>query len=138
MCPSPSACNCFLLGTKSYNLFFIFRNFLQYCWFLWQWRRPLSVCRLTFGWKDRTTSPFHLPTPSSRYKSRHTPKIRYFSFSHQCIFSMRSTNRVPFFCIPGYYRSYRQEPVNFGPIGRRTPHQFVGWYECGVPIPGKW
>ncbi|KAK3541896.1 hypothetical protein QTP86_008113 [Hemibagrus guttatus] len=38
----------------------------------------------------------------------------------------------------GYYRSYRQEPVNFGPIGRRTAHQFVGWYECGVPIPGKW
>uniref|UniRef100_A0A673XP44 Fibronectin type III domain containing 1 n=1 Tax=Salmo trutta TaxID=8032 RepID=A0A673XP44_SALTR len=38
----------------------------------------------------------------------------------------------------GYYRSYRQEPVNFGPIGRRTPHPFVGWYECGVPIPGKW
>uniref|UniRef100_A0AAY5KLS0 Fibronectin type-III domain-containing protein n=1 Tax=Esox lucius TaxID=8010 RepID=A0AAY5KLS0_ESOLU len=38
----------------------------------------------------------------------------------------------------GYYRSYRQEPVSFGPIGRRTPHLFVGWYECGVPIPGKW
>ncbi|XP_076874082.1 fibronectin type III domain-containing protein 1 isoform X1 [Brachyhypopomus gauderio] len=38
----------------------------------------------------------------------------------------------------GYYRSYRQEPVNFGPIGKRTPHTFVGWYECGVPIPGKW
>ncbi|XP_045552033.1 fibronectin type III domain-containing protein 1 [Salmo salar] len=38
----------------------------------------------------------------------------------------------------GYYRSYRQEPVNFGPIGRRTPHLFGGWYECGVPIPGKW
>ncbi|KAL0967739.1 hypothetical protein UPYG_G00256290 [Umbra pygmaea] len=38
----------------------------------------------------------------------------------------------------GYYRSYRQEPVNFGTIGRRTPHPFVGWYECGVPIPGKW
>ncbi|KAJ8009622.1 hypothetical protein DPEC_G00090810 [Dallia pectoralis] len=38
----------------------------------------------------------------------------------------------------GYYRSDRQEPVNFGPIGRRTPHPFVGWYECGVPIPGKW
>ncbi|CAB1340037.1 unnamed protein product [Coregonus sp. 'balchen'] len=37
----------------------------------------------------------------------------------------------------GYYRSYRQEPVNFGPIGRHTPHPFVGWYECGVPIPGK-
>ncbi|KAL6486392.1 hypothetical protein MHYP_G00057840 [Metynnis hypsauchen] len=38
----------------------------------------------------------------------------------------------------GYYRSYRQEPVTFGPIGKRTPHPFVGWYECGVPIPGKW
>ncbi|XP_049613383.1 fibronectin type III domain-containing protein 1 isoform X1 [Syngnathus scovelli] len=38
----------------------------------------------------------------------------------------------------GYYRAYRQEPVTFGVIGRRTPHHFVGWYECGVPIPGKW
>ncbi|XP_034017864.1 fibronectin type III domain-containing protein 1 isoform X2 [Thalassophryne amazonica] len=38
----------------------------------------------------------------------------------------------------GFYRAYRQEPVTFGLIGRRTPHPFVGWYECGVPIPGKW
>ncbi|XP_061097522.1 fibronectin type III domain-containing protein 1 [Conger conger] len=38
----------------------------------------------------------------------------------------------------GYYRAYRQEPVLFGPIGRNTAHNFVGWYECGVPIPGKW
>ncbi|XP_018585935.2 fibronectin type III domain-containing protein 1 [Scleropages formosus] len=38
----------------------------------------------------------------------------------------------------GFFRSYRQEPVSFGPIGRRTPHPYVGWYECGVPIPGKW
>lgn len=53
-------------------------------------------------------------------------------------FFLRNTNHVAFFCVSGYYRSYRQEPVSFGPIGRRTPHQFVGWYECGVPIPGKW
>ncbi|KAG5846420.1 hypothetical protein ANANG_G00114780 [Anguilla anguilla] len=38
----------------------------------------------------------------------------------------------------GYYRAYRQEPVKFGAIGRNTPHNFVGWYECGIPIPGKW
>uniref|UniRef100_H3D416 Fibronectin type-III domain-containing protein n=1 Tax=Tetraodon nigroviridis TaxID=99883 RepID=H3D416_TETNG len=38
----------------------------------------------------------------------------------------------------GFYRAYRQEPVTFGVIGRRTRHPFVGWYECGVPIPGKW
>ncbi|XP_068198034.1 fibronectin type III domain-containing protein 1 [Antennarius striatus] len=38
----------------------------------------------------------------------------------------------------GYFRAYRQEPVTFGVIGRRTAHPFVGWYECGVPIPGKW
>ncbi|XP_057678047.1 fibronectin type III domain-containing protein 1 isoform X2 [Corythoichthys intestinalis] len=38
----------------------------------------------------------------------------------------------------GYYRAYRQQPVTFGVIGRRTSHPFVGWYECGVPIPGKW
>ncbi|XP_061843255.2 fibronectin type III domain-containing protein 1 isoform X2 [Nerophis lumbriciformis] len=38
----------------------------------------------------------------------------------------------------GFYRAYRQQPVTFGVIGRRTSHPFVGWYECGVPIPGKW
>ncbi|XP_075453206.1 fibronectin type III domain-containing protein 1 isoform X1 [Ascaphus truei] len=40
--------------------------------------------------------------------------------------------------INGYYRQYRQEPVMFGQIGYGTPHNYVGWYECGVPIPGKW
>ncbi|KAJ7342151.1 hypothetical protein JRQ81_009209, partial [Phrynocephalus forsythii] len=40
--------------------------------------------------------------------------------------------------IPGYYRQYRQEPVSFGRIGYLTPYYYVGWYECGVPIPGKW
>ncbi|XP_069787740.1 fibronectin type III domain-containing protein 1 [Narcine bancroftii] len=45
--------------------------------------------------------------------------------------------------IPGYYRSYRQEPVSFGLIGGvgnygGTSNFYVGWYECGVPIPGKW
>ncbi|KAM6915144.1 fibronectin type III domain-containing protein 1 [Xenentodon cancila] len=46
------------------------------------------------------------------------------------------SNNLP--SAQGFYRSYRQEPVTFGVIGRRTPHPFVGWYECGVPIPGKW
>ncbi|XP_072907249.1 fibronectin type III domain-containing protein 1 isoform X1 [Hemitrygon akajei] len=45
--------------------------------------------------------------------------------------------------IPGYYRSYRQQPVSFGLIGGvgnygGTSNYYVGWYECGVPIPGKW
>ncbi|XP_062832770.1 fibronectin type III domain-containing protein 1 isoform X2 [Anolis carolinensis] len=40
--------------------------------------------------------------------------------------------------IQGYYRQYRQEPVSFGRIGYMTPYYYVGWYECGVPIPGKW
>ncbi|EMP36397.1 Fibronectin type III domain-containing protein 1 [Chelonia mydas] len=40
--------------------------------------------------------------------------------------------------IQGYYRQYRQEPVSFGRIGYTTPYYYVGWYECGVPIPGKW
>ncbi|XP_078086110.1 fibronectin type III domain-containing protein 1 isoform X2 [Mustelus asterias] len=45
--------------------------------------------------------------------------------------------------IPGYFRSYRQEPVTFGLIGGigmfgGTSNYYVGWYECGVPIPGKW
>ncbi|XP_030708887.2 fibronectin type III domain-containing protein 1 isoform X1 [Globicephala melas] len=38
----------------------------------------------------------------------------------------------------GYYRQYRQEPVSFGNIGFGTPYYYVGWYECGVSIPGKW
>ncbi|XP_059897221.1 fibronectin type III domain-containing protein 1 isoform X1 [Gadus macrocephalus] len=46
------------------------------------------------------------------------------------------SNALP--AAQGFYRSHRQEPVRFGTIGRRTPHPFVGWYECGVPIPGKW
>ncbi|KYO18654.1 fibronectin type III domain-containing protein 1 isoform A [Alligator mississippiensis] len=40
--------------------------------------------------------------------------------------------------IRGYYRQFRQEPVSFGRIGYTTPYYYVGWYECGVPIPGKW
>ncbi|KAK9531476.1 hypothetical protein VZT92_010899 [Zoarces viviparus] len=46
------------------------------------------------------------------------------------------SNHLP--SAQGFYRAYRQQPVSFGVIGRRTPHPFVGWYECGVPIPGKW
>nr|XP_040017306.1 fibronectin type III domain-containing protein 1 isoform X2 [Gasterosteus aculeatus aculeatus] len=46
------------------------------------------------------------------------------------------SNNLP--SAQGFYRAYRQQPVSFGVIGRRTPHPFVGWYECGVPIPGKW
>ncbi|XP_024407874.2 fibronectin type III domain-containing protein 1 isoform X2 [Desmodus rotundus] len=40
--------------------------------------------------------------------------------------------------MQGYYRQYRQEPVSFGKIGFGTPYYYVGWYECGVSIPGKW
>ncbi|XP_068407397.1 fibronectin type III domain-containing protein 1 isoform X3 [Eschrichtius robustus] len=40
--------------------------------------------------------------------------------------------------IQGYYRQYRQEPVSFGNIGFGSPYYYVGWYECGVSIPGKW
>uniref|UniRef100_A0A8C3VUX4 Fibronectin type III domain-containing protein 1 n=1 Tax=Catagonus wagneri TaxID=51154 RepID=A0A8C3VUX4_9CETA len=40
--------------------------------------------------------------------------------------------------IQGYHRQYRQEPVSFGSIGFGTPYYYVGWYECGVSIPGKW
>lgn len=38
----------------------------------------------------------------------------------------------------GFYRSFRQEPVKFGQIGGNTHINYVGWYECGVPIPGSW
>ncbi|KAM9703268.1 fibronectin type III domain-containing protein 1 isoform 2-T2 [Menidia menidia] len=46
------------------------------------------------------------------------------------------SNNLP--SAQGFYRAYRQEPVLFGVIGRQSAHPFVGWYECGVPIPGKW
>ncbi|XP_075871571.1 ABI family, member 3 (NESH) binding protein b isoform X4 [Nelusetta ayraudi] len=39
---------------------------------------------------------------------------------------------------PGFYRALRQEPVHFGPIGGRSHINYVSWYECGTPIPGKW
>uniref|UniRef100_UPI0037E8AE0B target of Nesh-SH3 isoform X1 n=1 Tax=Semicossyphus pulcher TaxID=241346 RepID=UPI0037E8AE0B len=38
----------------------------------------------------------------------------------------------------GYYRALRQEPVHFGEIGGKSHVTYVGWYECGTPIPGKW
>ncbi|XP_061548338.1 target of Nesh-SH3 isoform X6 [Phycodurus eques] len=39
---------------------------------------------------------------------------------------------------PGYLRALRQEPVSFGEIGGKSHVTYVGWYECGTPIPGKW
>ncbi|KAM5180116.1 target of Nesh-SH3 isoform 11-T11 [Mantella aurantiaca] len=38
----------------------------------------------------------------------------------------------------GFYRSVRQQPVEFGDIGGRTHIGYVHWYECGIAIPGKW
>ncbi|XP_039861712.1 target of Nesh-SH3 isoform X8 [Simochromis diagramma] len=38
----------------------------------------------------------------------------------------------------GFYRALRQEPVSFGEIGGKSHATYVGWYECGTPIPGKW
>ncbi|XP_062287167.1 target of Nesh-SH3 isoform X3 [Scomber scombrus] len=38
----------------------------------------------------------------------------------------------------GFYRAMRQEPVAFGEIGGKSHATYVGWYECGTPIPGKW
>ncbi|XP_078147297.1 ABI family, member 3 (NESH) binding protein b isoform X1 [Centroberyx gerrardi] len=38
----------------------------------------------------------------------------------------------------GYYRAMRQEPVYFGQIGAHSHVNYVSWYECGTPIPGKW
>ncbi|CAL9698421.1 unnamed protein product [Knipowitschia caucasica] len=38
----------------------------------------------------------------------------------------------------GFYRALRQEPVHFGSIGGRSNINYVSWYECGTPIPGKW
>ena len=59
----------------------------------------------------------------------------YKSQCHRCIFFLSLSL---FFNLPGYYRQYRQEPVSFGNIGFGTPYYYVGWYECGVSIPGKW
>ncbi|XP_058478901.1 target of Nesh-SH3 isoform X5 [Solea solea] len=38
----------------------------------------------------------------------------------------------------GYFRAMRQEPVHFGEIGGKSHVTYVGWYECGTPIPGRW
>lgn len=38
----------------------------------------------------------------------------------------------------GFYRAVRQEPVHFGSIGGHSHVNYVSWYECGTPIPGKW
>ncbi|KAK2904963.1 hypothetical protein Q8A67_006762 [Cirrhinus molitorella] len=38
----------------------------------------------------------------------------------------------------GFYRAMRQEPVKFGEIGGQSMINYVAWYECGIPIPGKW
>ncbi|XP_063313716.1 target of Nesh-SH3 [Pelobates fuscus] len=38
----------------------------------------------------------------------------------------------------GFYRSVRQQPVDFGNIGGNTHISYVHWYECGIAIPGKW
>ncbi|XP_065107771.1 target of Nesh-SH3 isoform X3 [Paramisgurnus dabryanus] len=38
----------------------------------------------------------------------------------------------------GYFRAVRQEPVRFGEIGGNSLINYVAWYECGIPIPGKW
>ncbi|KAF7215512.1 target of Nesh-SH3 isoform X3 [Nothobranchius furzeri] len=38
----------------------------------------------------------------------------------------------------GFFRALRQEPVHFGEIGGKSHATYVGWYECGTPIPGKW
>uniref|UniRef100_A0A3Q3X6F2 Fibronectin type-III domain-containing protein n=1 Tax=Mola mola TaxID=94237 RepID=A0A3Q3X6F2_MOLML len=37
-----------------------------------------------------------------------------------------------------FYRALRQEPVHFGQIGGHSHINYVSWYECGTPIPGKW
>ncbi|XP_075870722.1 target of Nesh-SH3 [Nelusetta ayraudi] len=53
----------------------------------------------------------------------------------------RTGNNMPADLLPrrlGFYRSLRQEPVSFGEIGGRSHATYVGWYECGTPIPGKW
>ncbi|XP_040280897.1 target of Nesh-SH3 isoform X22 [Bufo bufo] len=38
----------------------------------------------------------------------------------------------------GFYRSVRQQPVEFGDMGGQTHISYVHWYECGISIPGKW
>ncbi|XP_068124533.1 target of Nesh-SH3 isoform X34 [Hyperolius riggenbachi] len=38
----------------------------------------------------------------------------------------------------GFYRSVRQQPVDFGEIGGQSHNSYVHWYECGISIPGKW
>ncbi|XP_077072609.1 target of Nesh-SH3 isoform X2 [Siphateles boraxobius] len=53
----------------------------------------------------------------------------------------RTSGPVPPNQLPprqGFFRAMRQEPVNFGEIGGNSMINYVAWYECGIPIPGKW
>ncbi|KAL4656520.1 target of Nesh-SH3-like isoform X1 [Arapaima gigas] len=53
----------------------------------------------------------------------------------------RTGNQVYAHQLPpraGYFRAVRQQPVSFGEIGGNSHVTYVPWYECGVPIPGKW
>ncbi|XP_077367923.1 target of Nesh-SH3-like [Festucalex cinctus] len=50
----------------------------------------------------------------------------------------RQVNAVQLPSRSGFHRAVRQEPVQFGPIGGYSHIGYVSWYECGIPIPGKW
>ncbi|KAJ6664547.1 hypothetical protein lerEdw1_006120, partial [Lerista edwardsae] len=97
------------------------------------WGRGEDHCQFVDSHLDGRTGPQSyleaLPPIPGKEKRWH---IHYMRVVQVC-------NKMLTFLAPaGYYRQYRQEPVTFGRIGYMTPYYYVGWYECGVPIPGKW
>lgn len=90
-----------------------------------------TVSLLTRSWMDE-------PEVLSRQSSYHPYKVLIESISKQKqTISHQDCGFTDFSC-PGFFRSVRQEPVQFGEIGGNSLINYVAWYECGIPIPGKW
>lgn len=89
-------------------------------------RGSLPVCGLLPGRKHRQPDPCERASEKARYFH----KLWSYHFSLLCPSSG---------CLcTGFYRAMRHEPVTFGEVGGNSHATYVGWYECGTPIPGKW
>lgn len=73
-----------------------------------------------------------------RQSSYHPDKVFIKSTSKQQQETLTPNNRFNNFSCLGFFRAVRQEPVQFGDIGGNSLISYVAWYECGIPIPGKW
>lgn len=75
--------------------------------------------------------------PSSWLTSFQADQVFWMAVNSKGLFHLVESHLSSVF-LPGFYRALRQEPVSFGEIGGKTHTTYVGWYECGTPIPGKW